>query len=47
MNIHGFDFHHPVILMKIDNTYKRLVAEKYFIKTYGQRALTIISRQIA
>ena len=25
--------------MKIDNTYKRLEAEKCFITTYGQRAL--------
>ena len=33
--MHGFDFDDAVILMKIDNTYKRLVAEKCFIKTYS------------
>ena len=37
--MHGFYFDDGVILMKIDNTYKRLVAEKCFIKTYGQRDL--------
>ena len=37
--MHGFDFDIAVILIKIDNTFKRLVAEKCFIKTYGQRAL--------
>ena len=38
-SIHGFNFDGAVFLMKIDNTYKRLLAEKFFIKTYGQRAL--------
>lgn len=37
--MHGFDFDNAVILMKVDNTYKRLVAEKCMIKTYAQRAL--------
>ena len=37
--IHRFDFDDAVILMKIDNTYKRLLAETCFIKTYRQRVL--------
>ena len=36
--MHGFDYDNAVILIKID-TFKRLVAEKCFIKTYGQRAI--------